>query len=85
MYLLSSSDRIMISNLVNDSATAYYTVAYSVASIALIIWNAVNSSLVPFTYEMPQGLFCVKGEILIERQIELLKEDVVEEILTWII
>lgn len=51
MYLLSSSDRIMISNLVSDSATAYYTVAYSVASIALIIWNAVNSSLIPFTYE----------------------------------
>lgn len=51
MYLLSSSDRIMIVNLVGKSATAYYSISYSVASIALIIWNAVNSSLIPYTYE----------------------------------
>ena len=28
----------------------------------------------PFTYEKPKGLFCVKGKILIERQIEQLQE-----------
>lgn len=49
--LLASSDKIMISNLVGNDATAYYSVAYSVAAIALIVWNAVNVSLVPFTYE----------------------------------
>lgn len=50
-YLLGSADKIMISNIINDTATAYYSVAYSVASVALIIWNAANASLIPFTYE----------------------------------
>lgn len=50
-YLLGSSDKLMISMLINDSATAYYSVAYSVASVAMIIWTAVNSSLIPYTYE----------------------------------
>ena len=50
-YLLNSSDRIMISYIVNDKATAYYSLAYSIASIALIIWNAIDNSLVPYTFE----------------------------------
>lgn len=50
-YLLNSSDKIMISKLISDSATAYYSVAYAVASIAFIVWTAVNGSLVPYTYE----------------------------------
>lgn len=50
-YLLGSADKIMISKIINDSATAYYSVAYSVASIAIIIWTAANSSLIPYTYE----------------------------------
>jgi len=50
-YLLGSSDKIMISYLINDSATAYYSVAYAIASIALIIWTAMNASLLPYTYE----------------------------------
>lgn len=49
--LLSSSDRVMISMLVGDEATAYYSVAASIASVVLIVWTAVNSSLIPFTYE----------------------------------
>jgi O-antigen/teichoic acid export membrane protein len=35
-YLLGSSDKIMISYLVGDEATAYYSVAYSVAAVVLI-------------------------------------------------
>lgn len=49
--LLSSSDKLMISRLVSDAATAYYSVAYSVASVATIVWSAVNASLIPYTYE----------------------------------
>ena len=41
----------MISNLIGDEETAYYTVAYSVASVATIVWTAINGSLIPFTYE----------------------------------
>lgn len=51
MYMLSSSDKLMISYLVSNSATAYYSVAYSVAAIATIVWTAINSSLIPYTYE----------------------------------
>ena len=50
-YILSSSDKIMISNICGDTATAYYSIAYSVASVGTIVWSAANASLVPFTYE----------------------------------
>lgn len=50
-YLLGNADKLMISNMVNDSATAFYSVAYSVAQVAIIVWNAINASLVPYTYE----------------------------------
>lgn len=50
-HLLGSSDKVMIASLIGDSATAYYSVAYSVASVAIIVWTAVNSSLIPYTYE----------------------------------
>ena len=50
-YLLSSSDKLMISNIVGNSGTAFYSVAHSVAAVSLIVWTAVNSSLLPFTYE----------------------------------
>ncbi|MCQ5137568.1 choline-phosphate cytidylyltransferase, partial [Coprococcus eutactus] len=34
----------------------------------------------PFTYEKPKGLYRVKGEILVQRQIEQLREAGVEDI-----
>lgn len=51
MYVLSSSDRIVISKLVSTSATAIYNVAYTVASIMLIFWNAVDASYAPWIYQ----------------------------------
>ena len=51
MYILSSSDRIMISKLVDTSATAIYNVAATVASIMLIFWNAVDASYAPWIYQ----------------------------------
>ena len=50
-HLLSSSDRLMIACLVSDSATAFYSVAYSVAAVVLIVWTAAHTSLIPFIYE----------------------------------
>lgn len=41
----------MISYIVSDSATAFYSVAHAVASIALVIWSAINGSLTPYVYE----------------------------------
>lgn len=50
-YLLGSSDKIMISNLVGNKEAAYYSVAHTIAMVVTIIWSAANASLVPYTYE----------------------------------
>lgn len=51
IYFLNAADRIMISMMIDDSATAYYSVAYSVAAVITIVWSAINAALIPFTYE----------------------------------
>lgn len=51
MYILSSSDRIMITKLVDTSATAIYNVAYTVAAVLLIFWNAVDAAYAPWIYQ----------------------------------
>lgn len=47
---------------------------------AIILAAGKSSRFAPFTYEKPKGLFRVKGEILIERQIEQLIESGVQTI-----
>lgn len=47
---------------------------------AIILAAGKSTRFAPFTYEKPKGLFRVKGEVLIERQIEQLKESRVEDI-----
>lgn len=47
---------------------------------AIILAAGKSSRFAPFTYEKPKGLFRVKGEVLIERQIEQLQEAGIEEI-----
>ena len=50
-YLLGNTNKLLIQNIVGDAAVAYYGVAYSVAAVALVVWTAVNSTLIPHTYE----------------------------------
>lgn len=47
---------------------------------AIILAAGKSSRFAPFTYEKPKGLFRVKGEILIERQIEQLMQAGVKDI-----
>ncbi len=47
---------------------------------AIILAAGKSNRFAPFTYEKPKGLFCVKGKILIERQIEQLKEAGINDI-----
>lgn len=54
IYLLGNAIKLMVSNIAGDEAAAYYSVASSVASITLVVWTAINSSLVPYTYEKCQ-------------------------------
>ncbi len=47
---------------------------------AIIMAAGKSSRFAPFTYEKPKGLFRVKGEVLIERQIEQLQQAGVKDI-----
>ncbi len=47
---------------------------------AIILAAGKSNRFAPFTYEKPKGLFSVKGQILIERQIEQLRDAGVSEI-----
>ena len=47
---------------------------------AIILAAGKSNRFAPFTYEKPKGLFIVKGEVLIERQIEQLIEVGIEQI-----
>ena len=49
--ILSVSDRMMISKMVNNSAVGIYSTLYSVASLFTMVWTAVNSSFVPYLYQ----------------------------------
>ncbi|MGW8115517.1 lipopolysaccharide biosynthesis protein [Caproicibacterium sp. NSD3] len=49
--ILSVSDRMMISSMVNNSAVGIYSTIYSVSSLFTMVWTAVNASFVPYLYE----------------------------------
>ena len=49
--ILSTSDRIMLGNILNNSAVGIYTTLFSLCSLGSIIWNGINSAFVPVLYE----------------------------------
>ncbi len=51
LYLLNSSDKLMISAMVGDAQTAFYSVAYAISSAVFVVWNAIDASLLPYVYE----------------------------------
>lgn len=50
--ILNQSDRVMIGKMVGNSKAAYYSVAYSLASVVSLIHNSINQSLLPWRYQM---------------------------------
>ena len=50
-YLLGHSNNIMIERMQGDTQVALYSVAYTGASVAAVIWTSINVSLIPYTYE----------------------------------
>lgn len=50
-HILNVSDRLMISKMVNDSAVGIYGVLYTVSSLSLLVWQAINSSFVPYLFQ----------------------------------
>ena len=49
--ILSSSDRIMIKDIVGESQAGYYNLAYNISSIMLIFNIALSQTLAPWTYQ----------------------------------
>ncbi|MBQ9200152.1 MAG: oligosaccharide flippase family protein [Lachnospiraceae bacterium] len=49
--ILTQSDRIMISKLESDAATANYTIAYSIVLLMQLVMSAISASYLPWSYE----------------------------------
>lgn len=48
--ILSTSDRIMIDRLVGKREVGIYGIIYTVSSLSLMIWSAINGSFEPYLY-----------------------------------
>lgn len=49
--VLSVSDRMMISSMVGNSAVGIYSTLYTVSSMSLLVWSAINASFIPYLYQ----------------------------------
>ena len=68
--ILSVSDRMMISQMVNNSAVGIYSTLYTVSSLSLMLWQAIHASFVPYLFQNIESN--VKGIKRISSQIMLL-------------
>lgn len=50
-HIMGSADRIMISQYYSSTGAAIYSVVANISLITTILWNSVNVSLIPITYE----------------------------------
>nr|WP_300800372.1 oligosaccharide flippase family protein [uncultured Acetatifactor sp.] len=50
-YVLSQSDRLMIGKMVGTAEAAFYSVAYSIATMMILVTSAVNNALTPYIYK----------------------------------
>lgn len=53
--ILTVSDRMMISQMVGNSAVGIYSTLYTVSSLSLLVWQAVHSSFVPYIFRNIEG------------------------------
>ena len=49
-FILNQSDRVMIGRMVGNSQAAYYSVAYTISTMMILITGAINNSLTPYIY-----------------------------------
>jgi len=50
-YVLNQSDRIMIGRMVGNDKAAFYSVAYTISTMMMLIITAINNSLTPYLYK----------------------------------
>lgn len=51
LQVLSVSDRVMISRMIGNSEVGIYSTLYTVSSLSLMVWNAINSSFIPYLFQ----------------------------------
>lgn len=49
--ILSVSDRMMIGQMVDNSAVGVYSTLYTVSSLSLMLWQAIHASFVPYLFQ----------------------------------
>lgn len=49
--ILDTSDRLMIANMCGNSEAGIYGTVYNISMVALILWSAINSAVVPIVFE----------------------------------
>lgn len=54
-YLLSASDRLMITHFIGSEATAFYSVAYSCGMLVSLLWSSMNNAWSPWAYQMMES------------------------------
>ncbi len=50
-YITAGADRILLAALASNAAAGIYAVVANINTITGIIWNAINASLVPYTFD----------------------------------
>lgn len=50
-HIMSSSDRIMVAELASEADAGIYAVVANISMVATIVWNAINGSLIAYTFE----------------------------------
>lgn len=54
--ILDVSDRVMISKMLGETEVGIYGVLYGISTLSLIVWNAINNSIVPLLFDrLSQG------------------------------
>lgn len=49
--IMNVSDRLMIDKIIGKSAVGIYSTLYTVSSLSLLVWNAINASFVPYMFQ----------------------------------
>lgn len=51
-FVLNQADRIMIGKMEGDDKAAIYSIAYTIATMMILVVTAINNSIVPYIYKM---------------------------------
>lgn len=67
--ILDASDRLMINKFCGNREAGIYGTVYSISLVALIVWSALNSSIIPYIFE---NLKCENYVIINKLSLKLL-------------